>query len=72
VAALERIQGDVRPGPLGGDRLSARVEAQGVLIKGLLEATPDITVEELRLDLAERGHLFGEALGSESLVVIHS
>jgi transposase len=57
--ALERLQGDARPSPLGGDRRSARVEAQGALIKGILEATPDITVEELRLDLAERGHLFG-------------
>jgi hypothetical protein len=41
---LERCLGDARPGPLGGDRRSARVEAQGGLIKALLEATPDITV----------------------------
>jgi transposase len=57
--ALERSQGDVRPGPLGGDRRSARVEAQGALIKRLVEATADITVEELRAALAERGHIFG-------------
>jgi transposase len=57
--ALERLRGDARPGPLGGDRRSARVEAQGALIKRLVEATPDITVEELRAALAERGHLFG-------------
>ena len=57
--ALERRQGDVRPGPLGGDRRSARVEAQGRLIEALLEATPDITVEELRAALAARGHAFG-------------
>lgn len=57
--ALEREQGDARPGPLGGDRRSARVEAQAPLIKALLEATPDITVEELRAALAERGHAFG-------------
>jgi transposase len=43
--ALERIEGDARPGPLGGDRRSARVEAQGPLIKRLVEATADITVE---------------------------
>ena len=32
--ALERSQGDARPGPLGGDRRSARVEAQGGLPEG--------------------------------------
>lgn len=57
--ALERSQGDVRPGPLGGGRRSARVEALGPLIKALPEATPDITVEELRAALAERGQVFG-------------
>ena len=57
--ALERTQGDPRPGPLGGDRRSARVEAQGELIRKLLEATPDITTEELRAALTERGHPFG-------------
>lgn len=57
--ALERMQGDPRPGPLGGDRRSARVEAQGALIRQLLEAAPDITTEELRAALAERGHSFG-------------
>ena len=57
--ALERRQGDARPGPLGGDRRSARVEAQSGLIKALPEATPDITVEELRAALVERGHAFG-------------
>ena len=57
--SLERVQGDPRPGPLGGDRRSARVEAQGALIRELLEATPDVTTEELRAALAERGHSFG-------------
>jgi transposase len=57
--ALERIEGDARPGPLGGDRRCARVEAQGALIKRLVEATADITVEELRAALAGRGHLIG-------------
>ncbi|QNT69631.1 transposase [Defluviicoccus vanus] len=57
--ALERTQGDPRPGPLGGDRRSARVEAQGALIRQLIEATPDVTTEELRATLAERGHGFG-------------
>ena len=57
--ALVRAKGDPRPGPLGGDRRSGRVEAQGSLIRTLLEETPDITVEELRAALAERGHAFG-------------
>ena len=57
--ALERTQGNARPGPLGGDRRSARVEAQAPLIRALLEATPDATVEELRAALIERGHAFG-------------
>lgn len=56
---LERRQGDVRPGPLGGDRPSRRVEAQAPRILGLLAGTPDITAEELRVTLGERGHAFG-------------
>jgi transposase len=56
---LERVQGDARPGPLGGDRRSGRVEAQAGLILRLLEDTPDITTEELRRALADRGHRFG-------------
>lgn len=57
--ALERRQGDARPGPLGGDRRSARIEAQGALIKALVDATPDMTVEELRAALREHVHAFG-------------
>jgi transposase len=57
--ALERRQGDLRPGPLGCDRRSGRIEAQAPLILGLLAETPDGTVEELRAALATRGHAFG-------------
>lgn len=57
--ALERARGDARPGPLGGDRRSGRVEAQAPLILALVEETPDITIEELRQALAARGHQFG-------------
>ncbi len=57
--ALERTRGDVRPGPLGGDRRSGRIEAQASLILDLLAETPDITVEELRAALAAHGHAFG-------------
>jgi transposase len=46
--ALARRQGAARPGPLGGDRRSKRIEAQRALILSILEETPDITIEELR------------------------
>jgi transposase len=57
--ALAREKGEPRPGALGGDRRSGRIEAQGELIHAVLEETPDMTVEELRAGLAERGHAFG-------------
>lgn len=51
--------GDARPGPLGGDRRSGRVEVKRALILSMLEQTPVITVQELRRALAARGHQFG-------------
>jgi transposase len=57
--ALEREQGDARPGPLGGDRRSGRIEAQAPLILALIAATPDATNDELRVALADRGHRVG-------------
>ena len=57
---LEREQGDPKPKALGGDRRSGRIEAHGATILGLLEETPDVTLEELRLRLAERGLVFGD------------
>lgn len=56
---LAREQGDVQPKALGGDRRSGRVTAQAALIRALLAETPDITIDEMRLALAERGHIFG-------------
>lgn len=53
--ALHRRAGSVAPGPLGGDRRSGRIEAHAPLILGLLERTPDITLSELRAELAEAG-----------------
>ncbi|MEM9431412.1 MAG: helix-turn-helix domain-containing protein, partial [Pseudomonadota bacterium] len=41
VGRWRRRRGDVRRGPLGGDRRSARLEARS----GPIEATPDATVE---------------------------
>ena len=56
---LERLRGDVRPGPLGGDRRSGRIEAQAEMILQLLDAMRDATIAELRHALGERGQRFG-------------
>jgi transposase len=53
--ALEREQGHAEPKALGGDRRSHHVEAHADLILVLVEETPDMTLEELRAALAERG-----------------
>ena len=53
--ALEREQGDPSSKPMGGDQRSQHIEAQGELILLLYEATPDITLQELRAALAEHG-----------------
>jgi transposase len=57
--AREREQGDPRPKALGGDRRSGRIDACKGLVLSLLEETPDITIQEMRRALAERGHVFG-------------
>jgi transposase len=57
--ALARRQGDVRPGRLGGDRRSGRIEAHAALIFGLVEAKDDITLAELKDSLAEQGVAVG-------------
>ena len=58
---LKRSTGTVVPGPLGGDRRSGRIEAHAALILGLLERTPDITLSEIRAELAEAGVPVGVA-----------
>ena len=50
-----RTQGDVRSGPLGGDRRSGRIESHAGMILGLLDRQADITLAELRAALAEQG-----------------
>lgn len=57
--ALQREHGDVRPGPLGGDRRSGRIEAIAPLVLEVLGQTRDATIDELRRTLGERGHSFG-------------
>jgi transposase len=50
-----RTQGDVRPGLLGGDRRSGRIERHADVILGLVERKSDITLAELRAALAGQG-----------------
>jgi transposase len=57
--ALEREQGEARARPMGGDRRSGRIEAHQDTILAVLEATPDIAIEELRGALQEKGLVFG-------------
>jgi transposase len=53
--SLKLKRGDVRPGPLGGDRRSGRIEGHSALILSLLEQKPDATLAELRAGLGARG-----------------
>ena len=43
---LEREQGDLGPGPLGGDRRSGRLEAQATVILQVLDTMRDATIEK--------------------------
>src|SRR3712207_3263089 len=54
-AALAREAGSVAPGPLGGDRRSTRIEAHAALILDLVDQTSDITLKEIRVELAKAG-----------------
>ncbi len=53
--SLSLKTGDVRPGPLGGDRRSGLIEKHADLILGRLETQPDITLAEMQAVLAEHG-----------------
>ena len=53
--ALRRAGGDGRPKPQGGDRLSRRTDAHAGLIDAALAETPDITLPELKEQLAAQG-----------------
>ena len=56
---LARRQGDARPGPLGGDRRSGRIEGHAGTVMAVFNENPDITLEELRAALATKGLAFG-------------
>ena len=53
--AQARQAGSVAPGPLGGDRRSARIEAHAGLILDLIEQKSDITLAEIQTKLAKAG-----------------
>ena len=53
--AMLRDTGTLAPGPLGGDRLSRRIEAHAALILGLNERRPDMTLAEIQAELVEAG-----------------
>jgi len=53
--ARRKATGGIAPERQGGDRKSARIEAEAAFILGLVEAKPDITLEELQAHLAGHG-----------------
>jgi len=53
--ALARDAGSVVPGPLGGDRRSARIEVHADLLLGLVDRKSDITLAEIQAELARAG-----------------
>lgn len=53
--ALSRIVGDATPKRQGGDRRSGRIEAHAAVILGALERKSDITLADLRAELAGHG-----------------
>ena len=57
--ALERRSGDRRPSPLGGDRRSGAIGAHADMILTVFEARNDMTIEELRTEIVDRGVRFG-------------
>lgn len=53
--ALSRTAGDATPRQQGGDRRSGRIEAHAAVILGALERKSDITLSDLRAELAGHG-----------------
>jgi transposase len=51
----QREQGDLRPGPLGGDRRSHGIERHAETILKIVAANRDITLAEIRAALAAEG-----------------
>ena len=58
---LKKRAGHVRPGALGGDRQSHKIEAHGATIMSRLETKPDITLAELGEVLRQDGLAFSKS-----------
>lgn len=56
-------QGNLGPSALGGARRSGQIEQHCEQILGVLADQPDLTIDELRRALAERGLRFGFGTG---------
>ena len=56
-----RRTGSVAPDKQGGDRRSHRIEAHGGWILDEVAAVPDMTLEEVRAGLADRGLIVGSS-----------
>ncbi len=59
--AMHRAAGTVTPKALGGDRRSGRIEGHAGMILSLVDPTPDITLAEMRMELAAAGVVVGIA-----------
>jgi transposase len=57
--ALAREKGEPRAGPLGGDRKTHVIEAHAATILAVFEARRDMSLDELRAELATGGLSFG-------------
>ena len=57
--AQKQASGNVAPARAGGDRRSARIEAQADFILAQIKARPDTTLAELQAKLKDRGLSFG-------------
>ena len=53
--SLSRAAGHAKPKPQGGDRRSGRIEAHAEAILDALARKPDITLADLRAELADSG-----------------
>lgn len=59
-SALARSSGSVAPRRMGGDRRSRLIGERGWILQRIAE-TPDLTIAELRVELAARGTSVGVA-----------
>ena len=54
--------GETGPRPTGGDQRSVRIEAHKAYLLGLVRREPDLTLEEIRAKLQDRGERFATSV----------